>query len=1095
MDQEEHSTVFRAKVHGTKSYTTSIALEFSGKIKTIYSCTCPAFHSDGCKHIAALAYAIESDYAIDEQAKQIYKKWNITAAEENWADYNNDDFYEENTKEMSQQLRLLEDIIPAIHKRHPELSINKIIEAVIKYGPQEVISVFLSEGVLPSSTQKHNQPRILSLLEDKNISHKTEQKHYRLKVDFSAISRMNKDLYLSLYECKELKNGSLSSGRELSQSSGRSLPGKYRKLVPFLRESSSYYSSSLERLSFRNAPDFFVQVLRDAREIYNTSSDQRIEEYEETYRLRVEVEKQDGSYRLYGVLVSDSTMPILTRWLPYIPSDTNEGWYASAVLRENALLFFRTPLPSSLVKALFEEEILLSEEEKDMLVASDAFDRLASSLPSIESLGVVPATIIPTILFRLTIPESFDRVECEGFFDYDGYFLPSNDTRPYLRLSDGRWIARNHQIEDMQTNRPEIQEFLRSFDGSMEGRILLKQSDDTIDAFFDRIVAMADLKWVRFEYLQDTKRFTTKTVGVKVQVKTGIDWFDTTVNVTVGDEVSSEGAMILAGIRKRQKFVLLDNGTTVILRNSLHTTIEELEEIGIDTDKIEEPQRISRHMIGALRSNAKSSPLSFQLDTQTKALKKSFENFAGIPDVVLPSWLKATLRDYQITGYNWLSFLYNNNFSGILADDMGLGKTIQTIAFLSKLYEDKSLQTPSLIVCPTSLVFNWLDEFHRFAPKVKIGSIMSTKTDWKTLPKGVQVIVISYTVLSLLTETLLDRDFHVIVLDEAQNIKNSQAKRTKNLSLLRSHHRIALSGTPIENNLNELRSIFHFLMPGFLGGEKTFRDRYIGAEKAVLMRLSDKIRPFILRRTKDQVATELPPKVEETVFLDMSEPQAKYYNTLKNAYKERVLKKVAEDGFQKSQFFVLEALMRLRQACLTPRLVSDDAKTPDDSIKLTYLEENIEEIVNSGHSVLVFSQFPSFLAFVRTLLDTKGIIYDYLDGGTKNRKELVESFNAWKTKVFLISLKAGGTGLNLVSADYVIHLDPWWNPAVENQATDRAHRIGQTRTVFVQKLIVRGTIEEKVLELQNSKKRLVDDVFSGDWTGKFDEKDLKKIFE
>ncbi len=967
----ENGTIFHARGHGTRNYNVNISLEFTPKTKATYSCTCPAFHSSGCKHIAAIAYAIEAEYDIDEQTKQIWKKWNLAIVAGDDDDDDDDD--DETPGNIQQELSLIEDIIPAILKEHPNMSINKIIEAVIRYGPKQVMSEFLTTTPLPSRSRENQKPRILGLLEDRHGTSRTEEKHYKLKIDFSAISRMTKDLYLGLYECKELKNGSLSSGREISQSWGRSLPGKYRKFVPFLRESGGYYSSSLERLSFRNAPDFFIQMVRDTEDIYNANSDTCLEGYQETRWLRVEVEKKDGTYRLYGVLVSDSAMPIVTRWLSYIPSDTGDGWYATTILKDHTLLFFRTHLPSDFVQALFEENILLSETEKDTLVASSVFDRLASSLPSITSLGIEPVVIEPKILFRLTIPETFDRVECEGFFDYEGYLLPSYDTRPYLHLTDGRWIARNDEIEDLQINRAEIQEFLRSFDGVQQGKILIKKSDDTMDDFFERIVTIGGLEWVRFEYLQDTKRFTTKAVGVKVQVKTGIDWFDTKVDVMVGNEISSEWSAILAGIRKRQKFVLLDDGTTVILRESLQSTIEEIEEIGIDIDKSNESQRISRHMIGALRANTKTSPLSFQLDTKAKALRASFENFSGIPEIELPSWLKATLRDYQMAGYNWLYFLYNNNFSGILADDMGLGKTIQTIAFLSKLYEKKDLKAPTLIVCPTSLVFNWVDEFHRFAPKVKVGSITSTKTDWKTLPKWVQVIVISYTVLSLLTETLLDRDFHVIVLDEAQNIKNAQAKRTKNLGQLRSHHRIALSGTPIENNLSELRSIFHFLMPGFLGSEKTFRDRYVWAEKEVLTRLSAKIRPFILRRTKDQVATELPPKVEETVFLDMSEAQAKYYNALKTAYKERVLKKVAEEGFQKSQFFVLEALMRLRQACLTPKLVSDDQKTPSDSIKLTYLEENLAEIVNSGHSVLIFSQFPSFLSFVRAQLDTKGI--------------------------------------------------------------------------------------------------------------------------
>lgn len=338
---------------------------------------------------------------------------------------------------------------------------------------------------------------------------------------------------------------------------------------------------------------------------------------------------------------------------------------------------------------------------------------------------------------------------------------------------------------------------------------------------------------------------------------------------------------------------------------------------------------------------------------------------------------------------------------------MGLGKTIQTIAFLVKQYEVEKIKKPSLIICPTSLVFNWIDEFQKFAPSIRVDSITSSKTGFSTVAKNTQVIIISYGLLGFITEEMADKSFYAVILDEAQNIKNAKTKRSKNLSTIQSEFRLALSGTPIENNLMELWSIFHFLMPGFLGNETSFKSRYIGAEKEVMQRLSAKIRPFILRRTKEQVMKELPPKIEETIFLDMEPEQARFYESLKIAYRERIFKQVETEGFQKSQFAILEALLRLRQACLTPALISDNLEThPTSSIKLTYLEENIEEIISSGHSVLIFSQFPSFLAFVRDILDEKQISYNYLDGGTKNRKDLVNSFNAGETKVFLISLKA-----------------------------------------------------------------------------------------
>ncbi len=671
--------------------------------------------------------------------------------------------------------------------------------------------------------------------------------------------------------------------------------------------------------------------------------------YRDDCRLKIETEKtSEGTYAFIGTLLSDSFDPICTKGLSCLTSAIGEPWYAVPIISQNILLFFRSTLPQAFIKALFHGDITLSREEKDILVASPSFERLASTLASVEPLGIVPETLRPFLLFRLMIPDSFDRIECEGFFDYQGILVSSQDTRPLLRLMDGRWVRRSTEEEDAVTmGDTMVRDFIGSFDEMRDESILIKHTDDTIDGFFDRVDRMVADGHARFEYLQDTKRFVTTPVQVKVSVKSGIDWFDLSTEISVGDDVLAEGKNIVASIRKGKKFVLLSDGTALMLRESLKNTMDELEELGIDMANIHESQRIDRHMIGAFREQTKDISLVFDLDTKAKELKKAFENFSGIASVPLPIGLQATLREYQITGYHWLHFLYGYGFSGILADDMGLGKTIQTIAFLTKLYEDGAPKAPTLIVCPTSLLFNWVGEFQRFAPAMRVVSLASSKTDWNDIPGDTQVIVVSYTVLSLLTERLLDREFHVIVLDEAQNIKNSQAKRTKNLSLLRSHHRIALSGTPIENNLNELRSIFHFLMPGFLGSEKAFKDRYIGAEKEVLKRLSAKIRPFILRRTKEQVLKELPPKVEETIFLTMNDTQMKFYTTLKETYKKMVMKKIEEDGFQKSQFFVFEALMRLRQACLCPRLIADDKKTPSDSIKLTYLEENLEEIIDS----------------------------------------------------------------------------------------------------------------------------------------------------
>jgi len=345
---------------------------------------------------------------------------------------------------------------------------------------------------------------------------------------------------------------------------------------------------------------------------------------------------------------------------------------------------------------------------------------------------------------------------------------------------------------------------------------------------------------------------------------------------------------------------------------------------------------------------------------------------------------------------------------------------------------------------------------------------------------------------------MITEKFYYLILDESQNIKNPVAKRTKSICKIWAKYRLALSGTPIENNLMELWSVFNFLMPGFLGNMSHFRSKYIGkTDKEDLSYLSAKTKPFILRRTKEEILKELPPKQVEIVKLEMWEKQKAFYTKLKTAFKLQINKELQEQWINKARFKVLDSLLKLRQACLVPELVNMENNTLQESIKLKYLEENIDDMIISGHNVLIFSQFTWFLKYVRNILEKKEIVYNYLDGQTKSkdRKDLIDDFNNGNKKIFIISLKAWWTGLNLTKADYVIHLDSWWNPSVENQATDRVHRMWQEKTVFVKKLITKDTIEEKILELQEKKKKLIENVFSWNFTWSLNKEDIDFIFE
>jgi SNF2 family DNA or RNA helicase len=434
----------------------------------------------------------------------------------------------------------------------------------------------------------------------------------------------------------------------------------------------------------------------------------------------------------------------------------------------------------------------------------------------------------------------------------------------------------------------------------------------------------------------------------------------------------------------------------------------------------------------------------------------------------------------------WLAFLQRFGLGGCLADDMGLGKTVQVLALLESrrdLYVRGERQAPraSLVVVPRSLVFHWKREAMRFTPKLRIldhtGSLRATPGEHFS---EYDVIITTYGTLRRDALEFKAQHFDYCVLDEAQAIKNAGTLSAKAARLLRADHRLAMSGTPVENHLGELWSLFEFLNPGLFGSATVFDRAGRNPEPATRSLLARALRPFVLRRTKSQVARELPAKTEQTIFCDLEGREKKQYEELRAYYRARLLKDFEHGDRSRAKFQALEALLRLRQAACHPGLI-DKTKVAEPSAKIDTLMAQLEQVREEGHKALVFSQFTSLLAIVRDRLDRDKVAYAYLDGRTREREARVEEFqNDPNIKLFLISLKAGGLGLNLHAAEYVYLLDPWWNPAVEAQAIDRAHRIGQTRQVFAYRLIARDTVEEKVLELQKSKRDLADAIITAD---------------
>jgi len=464
-----------------------------------------------------------------------------------------------------------------------------------------------------------------------------------------------------------------------------------------------------------------------------------------------------------------------------------------------------------------------------------------------------------------------------------------------------------------------------------------------------------------------------------------------------------------------------------------------------------------------------------------KELGRRLKNFQGIKRTAPPAGLQTALRPYQQDGLNWLQFLREYNLSGILADDMGLGKTVQALAHLLAEKEAGRLDRPSLVVAPTSLMTNWRQETERFAPglRVLVSHGGERKQHFEKL-RDFDLIITSYSLLPRDEAVLLGTEFHVVILDEAQYIKNPKTKFAQVACQLKARHQLCLTGTPMENHLGELWSLFNFLLPGFLGDEHRFRALFRNPiEKANnqdrRLVLARRVGPFILRRRKEEVEKELPPKTEIAQNVEITGGQRDLYESIRLAMHAKVQAEIANKGLSRSHIIILDALLKLRQVCCDPRLVPlDAAKHVQESAKLELLMDLLPEMIAEGRRILLFSQFTSMLELIEAELAKTNVPYVKLTGETRDRATPVNDFQSGKVPLFLISLKAGGTGLNLTAADTVIHYDPWWNPAVENQATDRAHRIGQNKKVFVYKLMTVGTVEEKIAALQARKRELVE---------------------
>ncbi|MCF8011427.1 MAG: SNF2 helicase associated domain-containing protein [Clostridiales bacterium] len=569
---------------------------------------------------------------------------------------------------------------------------------------------------------------------------------------------------------------------------------------------------------------------------------------------------------------------------------------------------------------------------------------------------------------------------------------------------------------------------------------------------------------------------------------------------------TGELADIFKALREKKRYHRLKDGSFLPLENpgsDLHEAVEIVDSLNIPErqlkqDVVEIPKNKALFIDSALQES--------QLELKRNAaFEELVQDITGArhKDFEIPEIFKGVLRNYQETGFKWLKTLAGYGFGGILADDMGLGKTIQAIAFIVSEREKQKL--PALVIAPTSMVYNWQDEAQKFAPGLEVTVVAGTPRQRKMQlqeARNAALVITSYALIRRDIEMYQEFNFSCCFLDEAQHIKNPGALGAKTVKQIKAGTCFALTGTPLENNLTELWSIFDFIMPGYLFTRREFSKRY---EKPVvkeqdqkaLQKLQKQITPFILRRMKKDVLQELPPKFESKVPADLTTEQKKVYLTYLQQAKGEIEEAVASQGWEKSQIKILSALTRLRQVCCHPATFLENYT--GDSGKLQNLKEIMQNAVESGHRILLFSQFTAMLGIIRQHLDKENISYFYLDGSTKAEKrgEMVRSFNEGQRQAFLISLKAGGTGLNLTGADMVIHYDPWWNPAVEEQATDRAYRIGQKNSVQVINLVTRGTIEEKIYELQQKKKDMINSVIKPGETmlAKMTEQEIRELLQ
>ena len=862
----------------------------------------------------------------------------------------------------------------------------------------------------------------------------------------------------------------------------------FRKKDNQLLELLEKFNDGLVSFSKRYSNFQFVEILKLSNNenilIKNSDNFLNLDNNSINYSLLVNLDKENGELFLNLHFEQEFFNPTFLL-------GENEGW----IILNNNLFFIDYILPNQL-RAIYKKTLRISRVNVPSFIISE--------LVKIEKDITIESDITPDLFymkpakpsFRLLIKGSPASLSAKLFANYDDYELVAGradrkgnfaipDANDLLKYRIRNMIAEKNAVEKLQTVGfiGRAGDTLKNIEGVSE----------VLNFLGSGVPKIQRLGWI-VELEGRVKPFVEKTevITPRVNISENSDgsYFDINYEY-ISENASIKESDIKKALELGNSFIEHKGKTILLDGDAIMQALEVFQDClpnNLDQSKVNLESIYGSYVYSTLDS----------LDgIEVTASKKWMEKAKTLNDqdvlknVDLSKNLKCSLRKYQKDGVNWLRFLENRGFCGILADEMGLGKTVQTLAWLQLDRSEKNQKNlPALIICPTSLVENWAEEVKRFTPDKSILVLQGSDRhkDWKNIP-NYNIIITSYALMRRDIDKHLDFTYSVAILDEAQQIKNRTTQNALAAKKIQANHRLVLSGTPIENSVTDLWSIMDFLMPGYLGDHKTFHEKYElpiihgGTEGDLAqIKLKRKLHPFLLRRLKKHVAKDLPPKIERIASCKLTPDQLLVYQQLLNASKNRIEKMVEKDGFNKSRMEILKTLLRLRQTCNHIDLLHlKDIKSKNPSGKMDLFFSLLNEAIDSSHRILVFSQFTGMLSILKNELEKKDIKYCYLDGSTKNRQDIVKLFNRdHSIPVFLMSLKAGGTGLNLTGADMVIHFDPWWNPAVENQATDRAHRIGQKRTVYSVKLITKGTIEEKVVALQESKKNIIDSTLTTD---------------